>query len=73
MKEAHDEASKVMNCERCLRLELRDRVAILEIRDFAKLTNKVRITKETLKAYKAESVEKSEKKGFNKTFRDKGG
>ena len=40
-----------MNYEKCLGPELRDRVVTLEIRDFAKLANKVRIVKETLKAY----------------------
>ena len=56
LKETHDEAWKAMNYERCLKPELRDRVTTLEIRDFAKLVNKVRIVEETLEACKAESA-----------------
>ena len=53
LKETHDEAWKAMNYGRCLRPKFRDEVATLEIRDFAKLANKVRIVKENLKACKA--------------------
>ena len=73
LNEIHDEARKAMNYERCLRPELKDRVATLEIRDFAKLINKVRIVKGTLEACKVKSAQKSKKKGFNETSRDKGG
>ena len=73
LKETHDEAWKAMNYERCLRPKLRDRVATLEIRDFAKLAYKVRIAEETLRACKAESAQKSEKRGFSETLRGKGG
>ena len=73
LKETHDEAWKSMNYERWFRLELRDRVAALEIRDFAKLVNKVRIIEETLKACKARNVQNFEKRGFHEIFRGKGG
>ena len=45
----------------------------MEIRDFAKLANKVRIIEETLKACKIESDKKNEKRGFTKSFRCKEG
>ena len=71
LKETHDEAWKAMNYERCLRPELRDRVATLEIRDFAKLANKVRIAEETLKACNAGKGQKTEKRGFSENFRSR--
>ena len=61
-----------MNYEKCLRLELRDRVANLEIRDFAKLANKVRLAKETLRACKVEGAERNEKKGVSEISKGKG-
>ena len=61
-----------MNYERCLRLELRDRVATLEIRDFVKLASKVRIAEETLKACKVEGVERSEKRSSSELVKGKG-
>ena len=71
LKETHDEAWKVMNFERCLRPELRDRVATLEIRDFATLANKVRIAEETLRACKTDAVQKVGKRSFEENFRGK--
>ena len=61
-----------MNYERCLRPELRDRVATLEIRDFAKLANKVRIAEETLNACKVEGIGKNEKRGIAEFSKSKG-
>ena len=62
-----------MNFEWCLRPKLRDKVATLEIGDFAKLANNVRIVKETLKACKAKSVKRSEKRGFSESLKGKEG
>ena len=47
----------------CLRPKLWDRVTIMEIKDFAKLANKVKIAEETLKACKVESAQKKMKRG----------
>ena len=73
LKETQDEAWKVMNYVRCLRLEKRDRIVTLEIRDLAKLANKVRIAEETLKACKAENNEKGENRSFYETSGGKRG
>ena len=61
-----------MNYERCLRPDLRDRVATLEIRDFAKLANKVRIAEETLRACKVEGAERIKKRGVSEISKGKG-
>ena len=74
LKETHDEAWKAMNYERCLRPEIRDRIATLEIREFAKLANKVRIAEETIKACKVERAESGiKKRSFYEVAGEKGG
>ena len=72
LKETYDEAWKAMNYEKCLRPELRDRVATLEIRDFAKLANKVRIVEETLKVRKLEGTRKNKEMGIAEFSKSKG-
>ena len=72
LKETHDEAWKCIHFERGLRVELKDRVATHEIRDYPKLASIAKIAEENLNACKAENEMRMGKRHFSEPPQGRG-